>query len=248
MKSNINKLAVLICGEFRTWEIGSKYIFEYAENQAVHVDYYFATWDTSNYPNLKEFQRKIKITDQDITEKFTNKKLIDYKIINSEIYQSFKFTFYHQAYLAKIANILKRKYELENDFIYDQVLELRPDLFIPKKLKNLLTLCKNFEYSISHSFYYIDENPGLLDWYYRSNSFSNDILADRYYFNDPIGDIYPLMNNNHNLLYNYVTARKLVSQPNILLNHNIPSEFNEFSGISVLTTDFPKNINSSFFW
>lgn len=173
-------LAVLIAGEFRTWPKCSEYLFRFFEGRAERIDYYFSTWSESNDLPGKE------ITKADVEEKFTQhqKNLVTSAVIRSIGRKA--STFYNQAFLAKFANILKREHELKHNFVYDQVVETRPDIYIRRnvgqwRLMNDYEFCNcNFITKSQQGFDQID------DVYYRSTSFTNDILANRYWFRKPI--------------------------------------------------------------
>jgi hypothetical protein len=185
MKS-FNRIAVVLAGELRTWETASKYLFNFFDSLADNVDYFFVTWNVSSQTG-----ELINITDQDVVPPFQqyNKNIVAYKIL--EPIGKHKTTFYNQAWLSKVGNILKRKHEAENNFIYDQVIETRPDCYFrgydsKAYTSNTLNLsqCGNFEYegdlpfvnNLNHDFF------GIADVYFRFDSLTSDIFAERYYF------------------------------------------------------------------
>ena len=57
----MKRLAVLLVGEYRTWPISSTAIFNFFNNRAEQIDYYFVTWDKSG---------EQLISDADITNYF----------------------------------------------------------------------------------------------------------------------------------------------------------------------------------
>lgn len=172
-------LAVLLAGEFRTWTKCAEYMFRFFDHQANHIeqiDYFFATWSTSSDLPGKT------IMVEDVQSSFNQhgKNLVSVSVIPTINRKS--STFYNQAYLAKVVNILKRENEIKNDFIYDQVVETRPDIYIrsagvPWRPMTDYQVCNcNFYGKTDIGFSEID------DVYYRSNSFTNDILANRYWY------------------------------------------------------------------
>jgi len=217
----INKLAVLLCGDFRAWPRASEYIFKYADQLSADVDYYFSTWtETSDYwyTDINELKTKRPVTDDDVTKEFIkyNKNLINYRLATNRLDQHTS-TFYYQSYLAKMANIMKRRYELDNSFIYDQVVEIRPDLYIdagPCVIDNL----NDFECLL-----YIENPgdvtvPGATDLHYRSNSFGNDLMANRFYHQKSFAlnyvknfTLYDNIINNHQILADYMYQKRLKS-------------------------------------
>jgi hypothetical protein len=204
--SNLGKLAVLVCGEFRTWSRASKYIFDYADSLSSDVDYYFASWETS---------LGNRITDENITEEFIkyNKNLIKYQIVQSIDWQH--SSYYYQSYLAKLADIMKRRYEIDNNIIYDQVIEIRPDLYIERGTSSAIKL-GDFECLL-----YIENNgtvefPGATDLCYQSSSFGSDVITNRYYYQkskimDHIREYkhWELPFHNHQILSDYLYARRM---------------------------------------
>lgn len=181
-----SKTAVLLCGEFRAWPRAAEYIFKFVEHYYENVDYYFATWSTTRdywRPEAKSIATQRPVTEIDVTSKFGNRNLINYKIIDISTVPQHHISFFYQTHLAKIVNILKRRYELDNDIVYDQVIELRPDVYIPIMVDKISD-CKDFEYSIvpiyrAHG----TELPSMGDLYFRTNSFGNDVLSTRNYYN-----------------------------------------------------------------
>jgi len=227
------RLAVLLCGDLRTWSQTYENIFKYAKMWGEQIDYYFATWNSTQDiwipiagKNI-HIDSKRPVTEQEIVDKFYGRNLIDYKILDLIKFSDKTVTFYYQAYLAKVANIAKRRYELDNKFVYDQVIEIRPDLgFVfeqKQKQEECMQHCEDFEYKISHTFYGDNKSiklPHLTDFYYRSNSLTNDILGNRYWFGRAEMEYnqtqYSINTNNHWLLLSYVYTRRLVD--NHLMN------------------------------
>lgn len=201
----LGKIAVLLCGEFRTCAKASEYIFKYMDQLSEDIDYYFATWDvTQGQP----------VTVLDITNEFVkyDKNLINYQIVKPIDWQH--STYYYQSYLAKLVSILKRRYELDNNIVYDQVIEIRPDLYITKE-RDAVRL-NDFECLI-----YVENNgsiefPGATDLSYQTNSFGNDILSNRFYYQksktlNHINNFkhWPLPLHNHQILADYIFARRI---------------------------------------
>ena len=216
MLCNIGRIAVLICGEYREWSRTAKYIFDMAEAYSNDVDYYFATWNVSK--NLLTSTSQI-IVDADVTSAFENRKLISYKIVDIETVKKFNTTFLYQAHLAKIANILKRRHEIDNDFVYDQVIEIRPDFYVPK-LKTEVRGCYDFEFVGASDIYYINNTPLITDTCFRTNSFGNDVIANRIKHHKVLDskpiissryDLF-LRNNHHWILLDYLTSKRMYLQ------------------------------------
>jgi hypothetical protein len=239
----LNRVAVLLAGDFRSWPRAAEYIFAFAERQAITVDYYFATWTTTQdfwYTTNISATKKRLVTKYNITCEFAkhNKNLINFQLVNqikqpNTITKCTDVTFYYQTYLAKLAGLMKRRYELDNNFVYDQVFEMRPDLYIYDEVNSPLKLA-DFEWSgkLSYDTFRHHETqwpvaPTAQDLYYQANSFGNDVLAERYYYRKSIeytrvcNDNYRQItfSNNHWVLFDYSYLRRL--QPVALTHPNI---------------------------
>lgn len=235
----LNRIAVLLAGDFRQWPRAAEYIFAFAKRQAVTVDYYFATWETTqdfwNVVNDKEANKQRPVIETNITCEFIKHKE---NLINFQIVKNFNTrhhpTFYHQTYLAKLAGIMKRRHELDNDFIYDQVFEIRPDLYIFDEVNRPVTLT-DFEWTceLCYTETHIKHQwPIAPDLYYQSNSFGNDVMAERYYYQkcieaDKFGEIdqfkhCSVTQHNHWILFDYSHARRMHAIPLVTPCYPVP--------------------------
>lgn len=234
----INKLAVLLCGDFRAWPRSAEYVFKYADYLSDDVDYYFSTWkETSDYwyTDINELKTKRPVIDDDVTKEFIkyNKNLINHQL-STNILDRHTTTYYYQSYLAKIANVMKRRYELDNNFIYDQVVEMRPDLYINAET-SIIDDLNDFECLL-----YIENPgditvPGAIDLHYRSNSFGNDLMSNRFYHQKSFALKYlknfTLHNdiiNNHQILADYMYQKRIKPIQGIGLHKQV-----------VIRTNFP---------
>ena len=179
----VKRLAVIIVGEYRTWDICAKYFFNRFESRASQIDYFFVTWDKSldlTNPSTPVYRT---VTDEDVTKHFAEHQLVNYKIVPADDYEN-THTYYIKAYLSKIANILKREKELADDFVYDQVIETRPDIYFhPMSEPGPLSALKNFEVvgGVKDATLALC-NQGFLtvgDVYQRSTSLTHDLIANR---------------------------------------------------------------------
>jgi hypothetical protein len=215
-------LAVLLAGEFRTWPKCSSYLFKFFQGRASRVDYFFATWTTSN--DLPDKQ----ITDADVREPFDKyrQNLISSSIvgpIGRKIY-----TFYNQAYLAKIANILKREHEIRHNFVYDQVVETRPDIYIRSRNPHWIPM-KDYEFCNCS---YVGDHRGfdaIDDIYYRSNSFTNDIIANRYWHRKP----------KDSFVYSTLSTHEMIPAWNC--PHSLSAEYFNSVGIRIVKDEWDFN-------
>lgn len=226
----MKRIAVLLVGEYRTWPIASSVIFNFFDNRAEQVDYYFVTWDKSGEQS---------ISDADITDYFQNRNLVAYKRVPIKIGIH---TYYKQTYLAKVANILKRTSEQEQGFIYNQVVETRPDVFLrPNSIE--WKMCPDFHHRISTIEECYHGEPWMLDLYYRSSSLTNDILSNRYYnciskFNDLANQISgSTFRSHHWYLARYVMDHNLISTCGSMADV-------DYDYLTVIRSNFPADVLS----
>lgn len=217
-----NRLAVLLVGDLRLWKRASTYIFKFAETLSDNIDYYFATWDKTRdhwWPEEKSISSIRPVTEQEIREPFGNRNLIDVQVVNQD--QCVKrehLTIYYQSFLAKLANLAKNRYEFEHGFVYDHVIEVRPDLYLSYEqlASPEARLPVDFEYIAGPE--YVNETLPYLqlnDFYSRSSSIGNDVIANRYYRRGYLytGNFEPQHTlcgpNNHWVLLDYLYARRM---------------------------------------
>lgn len=221
----IDRLAVVIAGELRTWNKISDYIFSSFRNKAKQVDYFFVTWDTSG---------DISIVPDNITTNFHNENLIGYKIVKNI---SETHTFYRQQYLIKIGNILKQEHELANNFIYNQVVVTRPDVFLKDHEESQWTNCPDFIYSVDWALpSLVNENFTSIcdDLYYRSNSLTDDVLSvkgykDLYTFEHKLefmSILYTQYRDNHSLFAKFCDDHQLIQLKKYL--DSLDSDFKNY--------------------
>ena len=206
--SNYNRVAVLLIGELRTWKHSSKYIINTLNKIAEKVDWYLVTWDIDESSGTP-----IHIVDEDVLLPFqkNNIKPINYKILPTIGKQ--RTTFYNNAWLSKVANILKREVECSQEFIYDNVIECRVDLYLKKNNTNWQS-CHEFEL-IGPSTVNLNGVMGSADLYYRSGSYTNDILSNRYRSRTSkdhytmVSQVYQKFNDHHWVLNQYIKSKFL---------------------------------------
>jgi hypothetical protein len=219
----INRLAVILVGELRTWKIASQYLFRLFEERAHQVDYFFVTWNVSTQTG-----ELIPVIESDVLTPFQlhNKNLISYNIL--EPIGRHRSTFYNQAWLAKMGNILKRRHEINNNFVYDQVVETRPDCYFRSSDTSWI-ICKDFEYEGACPRTFDTGLMGITDVYFRSTSSTNDIISNRYYFakssshSHLINETHWQFNNHHWVMCELFSKRMLVP-----ISHNDTGDFNFF--------------------
>ena len=120
-------IAVVLRGHVRTWHFNAPKVFEFYDEIADNVDYYFTTWDTSN-------------TD-DVKETFNKRNLIHYQIISANLEGGDSINdigkYYNGSLGPAFMNTLilpyKRLREKELNQKYDCVFDTRPDV-MPTRL------------------------------------------------------------------------------------------------------------------
>lgn len=121
-------IAVVLRGHVRTWHFNAPKVFEFYDEIADNVDYYFTTWDTSN-------------TD-DVKETFNKRNLIHYQIISANLEGGDSINdigkYYNghigPAFMNTLILPYKRLREKELDQKYDCIFDTRPDV-IPQRIK-----------------------------------------------------------------------------------------------------------------
>lgn len=177
----ILRLAVILIGQYRTWPICSKYLLNFFEDKAEQIDYFFVTWNkTSTYFNGQWSESTVDVTDNDITRFFGNGQKLTYKILPD--IQNIH-TYYRMAYLSGEANKLKKDAESSDNFIYDQVVETRPDMYLRSYPKGGLeckwSSCQDFEYNGGEITNIGHRDLFMPDCYLRTNSLTHDIVSQR---------------------------------------------------------------------
>jgi hypothetical protein len=238
------------------------------EHLSDNIDYYFVTWNYNSEhwypPCLQRFVNSDwegiqahSITDTDVTEKFQNKNLVAYRIIDPEkVPLNFPGSFHYLGYLAKIASLLKSRHEFGNNFLYDQVVELRPDLYISKPIRTEDIICEDYQYISNGRLTHNKECtvteciPRLPDFYRKTNSFGNDILGNRYWYKQKLSNPDMITSGSHKgcnqilanvaygaewLLLEYIFSRRLTIFQNI-------NNFSDY--MCPLRPNYPEDLDS----
>ena len=144
MKPN---LAVMLRGQMREWKNAKYNFFKAMERFEEHynVVYFFVTWDHNYFSTIMNDVTTVKIHQMrkistidllDIKNDFVDKNLANLKILSYQDVNRFMKNFklaeeYHLiSYVRYIAGLIKQNYEIENDILFDKVIETRPDIFI----------------------------------------------------------------------------------------------------------------------
>lgn len=204
-----NRIAVIFVGHYRTLKLCMPHHTWFFNQMAKNVDYYFVTWEMNDYPQsviiknnlmpLVHYEADLRLNvfgsllkgHQFVNElKFPNS---DFKPCddNNGLWKTLRLT-----YLAKIAQQLKKEYEVKHNFTYDQVIETRPDLYFNPKTNNdryRLTDCQDnyilTDYcTVTQTEDRWDSSVNTIEqfqsgnWYWRMNSDTYDSYSNRYDF------------------------------------------------------------------
>lgn len=121
----MTKVAVLLSGQLRDWKTASKIfkLWNYANNE-ISYDFFLSTWDDS--------YRGVDSKDADLSMCVASEVILceDFLLADSEVLK--------YSYLLKRTNILKNRYEKEQNIKYDTVIATRPDIMLgPRVLEEL---------------------------------------------------------------------------------------------------------------
>ena len=139
------RIAICLSGQARTWEKCYKRWLEVFSPWG-EIDFYFHLWDYNTLPSLlASHNGGIKIEDEPLSEDekqrlidtlkpkrylFESRKEIKYWNCELPIDKQFGPWCREQFYSMYRASLLKREYELENNFRYDLAIRIRGDLWI----------------------------------------------------------------------------------------------------------------------
>ena len=124
------KIAVCMSGQLRQWEIAKENQKWFWETSGVEIDYFIHTWD---YSGDREGVSQPYIT-RDVSRKEFD-KLVDWYKPKGCMFDDRKQDFFYANdhwsslfYSMAQSMMLKRHYEIDNDFEYDLVIKTRPDV------------------------------------------------------------------------------------------------------------------------
>jgi hypothetical protein len=144
------KIAVCLSGQPRTWKKCYPRWMELFGGQG-EIDFFFHFWDYNTLPRLLETYNGgvVEIEDQLLPDDekediistlnpkkylFESRKNIDYWNCDIPVSKKFGPWCIEQFYSLYYVSMLKREYELENDFRYDLVIRMRSDLWFEDNL------------------------------------------------------------------------------------------------------------------
>jgi len=232
----IRKIAICISGGFRTWKEAVKTWDKIIRVRDVEVDYFFHTWDTVYPPkSFVDEKRNEGMGDEQIYSEFSSpldpkelQEVIDYfkpvsylvetprefkeKNRNQTIFASDNMG---QFYGIMMAGKLKRKHELQNDFMYDLVIRMRFDTIFYSDI-----IVDNYKpelkamYGNHYDFFYENNWKGRIgDIFWCSDSLTYDILSD-FYLELPTLTTYPRGTPPEYTWFNYIKKNQIKIIPN----------------------------------
>ena len=242
-----DRIAVIFVGHVRTLTLclpNNRYFFNRMSKQ---VDYYVVTWDQIDYEssdyrrdNLLNINQKIK-QHRDIEIYFGSLlkgiKVIDNNTLNFNKISSSKhrglWKILNLTYLSKIGNSLKQTYEKENNFIYDQVIEMRPDIVhTPHGIDkdSWFFKCEDDELVIDLCKYNRQLGTDTLigNWYWRMNSNTHNKFSKIHDF---------LISNSNKQTKDYESFHRVLTEYFYENPYNIYKGLDSFETIHVKTPD-----------
>lgn len=143
------KIAICLNGQPRTWEKCYPRWLEILSSQG-DIDFFFHMWNYNTLPSLMAtYNGGTKIIDQPLEQSeldkivetlkpkkyiFEPRKHISYWNTNIPVNKQFGNWSCEQFYSLYYSSLLKKQYEIENDFRYDIVIRLRTDLWFEENL------------------------------------------------------------------------------------------------------------------
>lgn len=180
------KVAICLSGQMRNWDLAKENQKWFWSSCGGEVDYFIHTWDYSGDREGVSMPYKFrKITDDEYNryiEFYEPKAHIFDKKPQSFFYDNDHWSSLFYSFSQSI--LLKRKYEIENNFEYDIVVKSRPDLvFEPSQFFVLNLIQNNVIYTthgglLEHEFNMFNIN----DCTFYSDSYTMDLLINVYFY------------------------------------------------------------------
>lgn len=183
------KVAVCLSGQLRKWKLGvdnQKWFWSTGNAEVIEVDYFAHTWTYSwDRPGVsKEYTERL-VSNQELDEfksAFELKNLAVDDIKQNEFRENDHWSALFYSFCRSL--ILKREYELANNFQYDVVVKSRPDVaFSPSLSFNIPKLHNNVIYSTHGGPMPMEFNMfNVNDCVFLGNSYSMDLLTNLYFY------------------------------------------------------------------
>ena len=186
------KIAVCMSGQLRQWEIAKENQKWFWETSGVEMDYFIHTWD---YSGDREGVSQPYVT-RDVSQDEFDKVVEWYKpkkYIFDKRKQDFFYANDHWSslfYSLAQSIMLKREYEIENDFEYDLVIKTRPDVvFDPRYHFSWELLEHNVLFAtqggiMEHEFHMYNTN----DMVFYGTSYTMDLVSQMYFYRQKMLD------------------------------------------------------------
>jgi hypothetical protein len=187
------KIAICMSGQLRQWEMAKENQKWFWETSGItHIDYFIHTW---NYSGDREGVSQPYIT-RDVSQEEFDKVVDWYKpkaCMFDDRKQDFFFTNDHWSslfYSMAQSIMLKREYEIENNFEYDIVVKTRPDcVFDPRYHFSWELLENNILYAtqgglMETEFHMFNTN----DMVFYGNSYTMDLVMQMYFYRQQMLD------------------------------------------------------------
>lgn len=179
-KTNKKRVAFCLSGETRSLEITKMFYKDILKNTDIEIDFFISTWKTNYENELKSISNLKGIEILDFKEHINQVRVEPNKFSNNHRY----------SYLMKRCNLLKQKYEIENDFVYDVVFISRPDTIFEEPIDNILnyqsasstTNFYTFNAVASDHQHYNTTHKFLDDNFLITNSITSDVYSNIHFF------------------------------------------------------------------
>ena len=179
------KIAIFLRGERRTHDIQNIVFDNIIKNYpCLELHFYYCSWNAQL--NRQDEKEKFSYFDEEYFLNYLNSLGYDVKfvkLIQRNIHQ-WSSPFITQMYCSYICNREKRIIEQNNNFIYDCVFSLRPDVYFNfRKFSELIEFYskfKNINYVLAHPFLSDEYFGGLYfsDYFFISSSLGSDIISN----------------------------------------------------------------------
>lgn len=196
------RIAVCISGQLRNWEISYKNQIWFWKKNGYDVDYFIHTWNYSSDRNGMSKPHIERVVDdseyQRFIEVYKPKKHIFDDKHQTHFYGNDHWSSLFYSFSQSI--LLKREYELENDFEYDVVIKSRPDVvFNPHSNYEVGSLWNNVLYSTHGGIMEQEFNMfNINDCVFLANSYTMDLLMNVYFYRQQkINENLPNYKNYH---------------------------------------------------
>ena len=191
------RMAVCLSGQLRQWELAldnQKWFWESSKASGVEqIDYFIHTWNYSGDREGVSQPYVMRNVNDDEFEKICSEYEVKGSIYDTKPSTWFYDNDHWSALFYSFAQsvMLKRKYEIENDFEYDVVVKSRPDIVFNPKMgcsleglwDNQLFTCHGGEMEHEFGMFNID------DCVFYCNSYTADILVNMYHYRQKLLDV-----------------------------------------------------------